>query len=134
MGHLVLGQTEGLRFVGGRVNVGDQKATPVTSAVKDETSADRITIIDAPPGTACPMQEAVDESDYCILITEPTPFGLSDLGAAVETCRSIGVPCGVVINRAGSGFGGVEAYCERRRAALAQYPSGPRHRGGLFAG
>ncbi len=118
VGHLVLGRTEGLRFVGGRVNVGDQKATPVTGAVKDQTSADRITIIDAPPGTACPMQEAVDGSDYCILITEPTPFGLSDLGAAVDTCRSIEVPCGVVINRAGSGFAGVEAYCEKEGVPL----------------
>lgn len=106
------GQTrEGLEFHNGRLNVGDAKATPVTKAVKRQVRGDMISLLDAPPGTACPMQETVAESDYCILITEPTPFGLSDLRAAVETCRSVQVPCGIVINRHGSGYGGVESYC-----------------------
>lgn len=106
------GQTgEGIEFHNGRLNVGDAKATPVTKAVKRNIRADRISLLDAPPGTACPMQETVEASDYCILVTEPTPFGLSDLKVAVETCRSVNVPCGIVINRHGSGFGGVEAYC-----------------------
>ena len=113
VGTVYLGATpEGIRFAGGEVDVGNQKATPVTKAVKGQVSPDRISIIDAPPGTACPMQETVEESDFCLLVTEPTPFGLSDLGAAVETCRSLGVSCGVLINRAGSGFEGVEKYCE----------------------
>ena len=102
---------EGIEFHTGRLNVGDAKATPVGKAVKGRAREDLITIIDAPPGTACPMQEAVTDADYCILITEPTPFGLSDLRAAVETCRSVGTPCGIVINRHGSGFTGVEEYC-----------------------
>lgn len=113
VGTLYSGATpEGIRFVAGEVDVGNQKATPVTKAVKERVRADMISIIDAPPGTACPMQETVDESDFCLLVTEPTPFGLSDLGAAVETCRSLKVPCGIIINRWGSGFEGVERYCE----------------------
>jgi MinD superfamily P-loop ATPase len=104
---------EGIDFHTGCLNVGDAKATPVSKAVKRRVRDDLISIIDAPPGTACPMQEAVTDADYCLLVTEPTPFGRSDLEAAVETCRSVGTPCGVVINRHGSGYGGVEEYCAR---------------------
>jgi MinD superfamily P-loop ATPase len=70
-----------------------------------------------PLRTACPIQETVADSDYCVLITEPTPFGLSDLGAAVETCRSVEVPCGIIIRRHGSGHTGVEGYCRREGLA-----------------
>lgn len=102
---------EGLEFHTGCLNVGEAKATPVSHAVKAHLRADCVSVIDAPPGTACPMQEAVHDADYCLLVTEPTPFGRSDLQAAVETCRTVGTPCGVVINRHGSGYTGVETYC-----------------------
>lgn len=112
VGTLVAGVTaEGLEFHAGRLNVGEAKSTPVTRALKTRIRADRLTILDAPPGTACPMQETVADCDYCLLVTEPTPFGLSDLRAAVETCRSVDVPCGIVINRHGVDFRGVEEYC-----------------------
>jgi len=103
---------EGIEFHTGRLNVGDLKASPITRAVKRHVRRDMVSILDAPPGTACPMQEAVADSDYCILVTEPTPFGLSDLRGAVATCRATGVPCGVVINRHGSGYWGVEHWCD----------------------
>ncbi|MFO7948364.1 MAG: ATP-binding protein [Armatimonadota bacterium] len=102
-----------INFVTGNLNVGDQRATPVTGAVKGHINPDMITILDAPPGTACPMQETVEDTDYCILVTEPTPFGLSNLGDAVETCRTLGVPAGVVINRDGVGDQGVDDYCRK---------------------
>jgi len=102
---------EGIDFHTGRLNVGEAKSTPVTKAVKRLAREDLISVLDAPPGTACPMQETVAEADYCLLVTEPTPFGLSDLRAAVETCRAVSVPCGIVINRHGSGYSGVEEYC-----------------------
>ncbi len=105
----------GINFVTGNLNVGDQRATPVTGAVKAHINPDMITILDAPPGTACPMQETVEDTDYCILVTEPTPFGLSNLGDAVETCRTLGVPAGVVINRDGVGDQGVDEYCRKER-------------------
>lgn len=65
-------------------------------------------IIDVPPGTSCPVVEAVKGSDFCLLVTEPTPFGLSDLALAVETIRQLNIPCGVLLNRANIGDGGVE--------------------------
>ncbi len=98
-------------FVAGCLNVGDQRATPVTKAVKERISPKRISILDAPPGTACPMQETVEDTDYCILVTEPTPFGRSNLQDAVDTCERLGVPCGVIINRDGIGNQGVDDYC-----------------------
>ncbi|MGD8238801.1 MAG: ATP-binding protein [Armatimonadota bacterium] len=107
------GTTDGILFCEGRVNVGEQRSGPVTKAVKQHIHPGALAIIDAPPGTACPMQESIEGSDYCILVTEPTPFGLSDLRAAVDTCRSLGVPCGIVINRDGVGDAGVEQYCEQ---------------------
>jgi len=113
VGMLYHGTTsEGIDFVSGEISIGQQKATPVTRAVKDEIRDDLVSVLDAPPGTACPMQETVAESDYCILVTEPTPFGLSDLRLAVETSRGLEVPCGVIVNRWGSGFDGVERFCQ----------------------
>ncbi len=118
------GETEeGIAFVGGRVDVGEQRSGPVTKAVKQHIADDLITIIDAPPGTSCPMQETIEDTDYCVLVTEPTPFGLSDLGAAVETCRALEVPCGVIINRDGVGDAGVDQYCaEEELPVLLRIP------------
>ena len=101
-----------ISFADGYLNIGDQRAGPVTTVVKDRIDPQKISILDAPPGTACPMQDTVEGTDYCILVTEPTPFGLSNLKDAVLTCRRIGVPCGVVINRDGVGDDGVDKYCE----------------------
>ncbi len=102
---------EQMDFIAGCLNVGDQRATPVTMAVKKRIDPKRISILDAPPGTACPMQETVEDTDYCILVTEPTPFGLSNLKDAVDTCERLGVPRGVIINRDGVGNQGVADYC-----------------------
>ena len=111
IGEVAHGSTaEGIEFHQGRLDVGHQRSGPITTAVKRAISPDEITIVDAPPGTACPMQEAVSDSDYCILVTEPTPFGLANLREAVETCRRIAVPCGVVINRAREGYAEMNEY------------------------
>jgi len=103
----------GLKFVQGRVKVGETRSGPVTKATKKLLRDDMINIVDSPPGTACPMQETVEGSDFCILITERTPFGLSDLEAAVETCKALEVPVGIVINRDRPGFDGLDEYCTR---------------------
>jgi MinD superfamily P-loop ATPase len=101
----------GIHFCQGAINVGEQRSGPVLRGVKRRARPDCISILDAPPGTACPMQETVEDSDFCLLVTEPTPFGLSDLRVAVDTCRALDVPCGVVLNRDGVGDRGVEEYC-----------------------
>jgi MinD superfamily P-loop ATPase len=107
------GYSDGLKFVQGKLTVGEAMAPPVIRKVKENASNDGTVIIDVPPGTSCPVVEAVKGSDFCLLVTEPTPFGLSDLILAVETVRELGIPCGVVLNRAGVGDSKVEEYCEK---------------------
>ncbi|MDK2878140.1 MAG: hypothetical protein PWR06_856, partial [Thermoanaerobacteraceae bacterium] len=75
-------------------------------------------VIDSPPGTSCPMINAVSGADYCVLVTEPTPFGLSDLQLAVGVVRELGISFGVVINRAGTGDGEVEKYLQEQNIPL----------------
>jgi MinD superfamily P-loop ATPase len=105
------GRCGDVHYVGGRLNVGEAIIPPVVNAVKDAIPADELTIIDASPGTACPVIAAVRDADYCLLVTEPTPFGLNDLALAVEMTRKLGVPFGVLINRDGIGNGDTERYC-----------------------
>jgi len=75
-------------------------------------------IIDSPPGAFCPVIEAVSGSDYCLLVTEPTPFGLNDLKIAVEVLKKIDVPYGVIINREGIGDKRVEEYCKKNNVPV----------------
>jgi MinD superfamily P-loop ATPase len=105
------GRAGGVRFVGGRLNVGEAMAGPVIRAVKRLADPQATVILDAPPGTSCPVVETIRGSDFCLLVTESTPFGLSDLTIAVEVAREIDVPCGVVINRDGLGDESAERYC-----------------------
>jgi MinD superfamily P-loop ATPase len=107
------GHSEGVNFVHGKLNVGEAMAPPVIRKVKELANHDDTVIVDVPPGTSCPVVESVKDSDFCVLVTEPTPFGLNDLVLAVETVRQLKIPCGVIINRAGVGDGKVEEYCKK---------------------
>jgi MinD superfamily P-loop ATPase len=110
-GAIESGNADGIAFVQGRLTVGEAMAPPVIRKVKGEIDKNRLVIIDAPPGTSCPVVTSVIGSDFCLLVTEPTPFGLNDLKLAVATMRELDIPCGVVLNRAGSGDETVTGYC-----------------------
>jgi len=112
------GQADGIGFVQGRLTVGEAMAPPVIRQVKAQTNNNGIVIIDAPPGTSCPVVESLKGSDFCLLVTEPTPFGLNDLSLAVEMVKALNISCGVVINRTGVGDNGVEAYCTRQNIPI----------------
>jgi MinD superfamily P-loop ATPase len=107
------GDSGNLELIQGKLNVGEAMAPPVIREVKKYIDHANIVIIDVPPGTSCPVVEAVEGSDFCLLVTEPTPFGLNDLALAVEVVKKLGIPCGVVINRVGVGNQEVEQYCHR---------------------
>ena len=113
IGVVEVGNAKGIDFVHGKLNIGQAMAPPIIREVKQYVRSDGINIIDVAPGTSCPVVEAVKESDFCILVTEPTPFGLNDLILAVEMIREVGIPCGVVLNRAGIGDNKTEEYCLR---------------------
>jgi MinD superfamily P-loop ATPase len=112
------GHSDGMEFVQGRLTIGEAMATPVIRQVKEYSNPDGVVIIDVPPGTSCPVVESIKDSDFCLLVTEPTPFGLNDLILAVETVRELNVPFGVVLNRAGAGDKKVEEYCRRENVSI----------------
>lgn len=108
----------GMSFVQGRLKPSEANPVPVVKAVKKQIRPDKINIIDASPGTSCPVVQAVKDSDFCILVTEPTPFGLNDLALAVEMTGKMGVPTGVVVNRSDIGNDSVEEYCRRENVPV----------------
>ena len=113
VGIVDIGQRGHLQFVSGRLHVGQAVALPVIKAVKAHINLTRTVILDAPPGTSCPVIETVRESQYCIVVTEPTPFGFNDFQLIVELLRKIERPFGVVINRCDLGSRITEEYCQR---------------------
>ena len=113
IGVVELGHSDGMQFVQGRLSIGEAMAPPVIRKVKEYISREGAVIIDVSPGTSCPVVESVKGSDFCLLVTEPTPFGLNDLVLAVEVARKLNIPCGVVLNRVGVGDRKVEEYCLR---------------------
>ena len=111
IGILEMGHSNGIEFIHGKLTIGEAMAPPIIREVKKHISQEKLAIIDVPPGTSCPVVEAVQGSDFCLLVTEPTPFGLNDLVLAVDMLRKLATPCGVVINRDGVGDCNVDGYC-----------------------
>ena len=108
-----------ISFAHGILNVGEPMATPIIRQLKRRAKDFAGTIIlDAPPGTACPVVETMRGADFALLVTEPTPFGLHDLKLAVEVARELRVPVGVVINRDGVGDARVDEYCAAEGIAV----------------
>jgi len=123
IGRLQSGDAWGIQFVQGLLNVGQAQSPPLIRAVKKAAPPADLTIVDCPPGTSCPMIEAVRGADYVLLVTEPTPFGLHDLKLAVETVRKLGMPFGVIINRCDSGDDETRQFCQQSRIpVLAEIP------------
>jgi len=105
-------------FVEGKMNIGEIMSPSIIRAVKKNINTDKIVIIDAPPGTTCPVIETVKGSDFCILVTEPTPFGLNDLKLAVEVLKKLNISFGVVINRSNIGDNKLKNYCENENIEI----------------
>jgi MinD superfamily P-loop ATPase len=110
IGELRRGRRGPVDLMWGVLDVGEPMATPVIRRLKEVAGNGRMQILDAPPGTACPVVETVRGADYCVLVTEPTPFGRHDLGLAVDLMREMHIRCGVVVNRDRDGGGALDAY------------------------
>ncbi len=117
LGVLQVGHRGKLKFADGKLRVGEAMAPPLIKHVRACADPDRITIIDAPPGTSCPVIAAMADTDFVLLVTEPTPFGLHDLKLAVGAVNILGIPAGLVINRSDMGDDKVREY-----AASADLP------------
>ena len=118
IGKIRTGQFGTIRLAEGRLDIGRAMAPPLIRAVKKSADPALPILIDCPPGTSCPMITAMKGSDFAILVTEPTPFGLHDLVLAVETVRLLAIPFGVIINRSDSGDARVVEYCEKEKIRL----------------
>jgi len=108
------GSSDGIPFVNGVLNVGEPMASPLIRKVKEKIQKDKIVILDAPPGTACPVIETVKGSYFCLLVTEPTPFGLNDLELAVGMLEKLRIPTGVLVNKSDVGDREVWDYCRSK--------------------
>ncbi len=102
----------GIDFTGGELRVGQQRTVPIIRAVKEKINSDSDVVIDCPPGSGRTVLEAVRGSGFCLLVTEPTPFGLHDLRENKKLLDLIGLPGGVVINRTGGAYQEVNRWCE----------------------
>ncbi len=123
MGVVERGRAGKIGFVQGRLNVGEPMSPPLIRAVKRARDKEAVALLDAPPGTSCPVVATVRDADFVVLVTEPTPFGLNDLRLAVDLMRQLARPFGVVINRAGVGDDAVGVYCrEEGILLLAEIP------------
>jgi len=128
LGEISWGHAGSIKFIMGRLRVGEAMSPPLMRAVKTrlvemlkKRPAD--VIIDAPPGVSCPAVNAVMDSDAILLVTEPTPFGLYDLELAYEAFSPLHIPMAVVINRSGTTDESVEQFCrERALPIIAKIP------------
>lgn len=137
IGRVEVGKRGSLRLIQGVLHVGEPMPSPVIRKAKALIDPSVMAILDAPPGTSCPVVETVKGADFCCLVTEPTPFGLYDLTLAVGMVKKLGVKMGVVLNRADVGDQGVREYLQGEEIPLlAEIPFDPRisevcSRGGL---
>ena len=112
------GRADGIYFGAGKLDIGAIQSPALIKYVKRKVINDCTVIIDVPPGTSCPVIEAVKRTDFVLLVTEPTPFGLNDLKLAVGMVRELKLPFAVVINRSDIGDDGVLQYCDKENIEI----------------
>ena len=119
IGDIEFGKASKIDFVHGRLRIGYVRTVSLIKEVKSHIKQDSLAILDVPPGTSCPVVEAVKGADFVLLVTEPTPFGLNDLKLAVGLVREMKLPFAVIINRYGIGDDEVERYCKTENIDIA---------------
>jgi MinD superfamily P-loop ATPase len=140
IGHIWDGKVDDhLRLITGVINEGEANGIPAIHAAKEAAEGNELVIYDASPGTACPVIETMEDSDFCVLVTESTPFGLHDLELAVHVVKMLGIPAGVIINRSDGKDQDTEEFCsDNGLKILMKIPfdeeiAAIQNRGGLFS-
>ena len=111
-------ESENITLIGGRLDIGVAMAPPLIREVKKRQQNNLPAILDAPPGTSCPVIAAIRDTDLVLLVTEPTPFGLNDLILAVDMVRELKIPFGVIVNRMGCGDDRVHDFCKKENIPI----------------
>ncbi len=110
LGVIQKGHRNGIEFIHGKLRLGEAMSPPLIKEVRKHEKPDKVTIIDAPPGTSCPVIASMQNTDFVLLVTEPTPFGLYDLKLAVGAVDILDIPRGLIINRSDLGDDQVKEY------------------------
>jgi MinD superfamily P-loop ATPase len=118
LGVIETGRRDQIKFVHGKLRIGEAMSPPLIRKVRALSNANGLTIIDAPPGTSCPVIASMKDTDFILLVTEPTPFGLHDLKLAVGAVRTLDIPCGLVINRSDLGDDQVASYAREENLPI----------------
>ena len=135
LGVIETGLAGPVEFVHGRLRIGEAMSPPLIRAVKEKINPHKLAILDAPPGASCPVIHTVMGSDFIILVTEPTPFGLHDLKIAVEAISHLAIPLGVILNRSDVGDKEVQKFCaQTEHTAVGRDTARSSDRGGLRTG
>jgi len=100
IGELKHGRSGSIDFHYALLETGEGGMTPRLIKKVKENISEGLNIIDSPPGTSCPVVETIKDADVCVLVTDPTPFGINDLRLAVDMCREMDKEPVVIVNRA----------------------------------
>jgi MinD superfamily P-loop ATPase len=118
-GTIRFGKSDGIQFIEGTLDLGESSATPLIRGMKKYIPRNNVNvIIDAPPGTSCPVVEAMEDSDFVVLVTEPTLFGLNDLKLTVSLVRELALPFGVIINKSEENNFLIDHYAEDEKIPI----------------
>lgn len=112
------GNAGNIDFIHGRLKIGEPLSIPLIKEVRQYGRSKGVTIIDAPPGTSCAAIASVYGTDFVLLVTEPTPFGLNDLTLAVEMVRALNLPYAVAVNQSDIGDRKVWEYCDKEKIEI----------------
>lgn len=118
LGVIETGTKDKLTFIQGTMRIGEAMSPPLIRKVRSKIEENDLAIIDAPPGTSCPVITAMKDTDFVLLVTEPTPFGLHDLKLAAEAVKVLDIPCGIVINRSDIGDRTVQEYAAQKKIPI----------------
>lgn len=120
VGEIITGKHKEITTITGKLNIGEASGIPVISGVLDKIPSDgeRPVIIDCPPGSACSVMESISLADYCIIVAEPTAFGLHNFRMVHELTEVLDKPCGVVINKATDDNTLLEDLCREKNIPL----------------
>jgi len=118
LGDIQKGHHNAIECIYGRLRVGEAMSPPLIKKVRSYQNPEKLTIIDAPPGTSCPVIASMKEADFVVLVTEPTPFGLHDLKLAVGAVQALNIPCGLVVNRSDMGDNSVREYAQQKGLSI----------------
>jgi MinD superfamily P-loop ATPase len=118
LGLIQKGYNNGIEFIHGRLRIGEAMSPPLIKKVRSYQDPEKLTIIDAPPGTSCPVIASMKDSDFVLLVTEPTPFGLYDLKLAVGAAQMLNIPLGLIINRSDLGDESVKRYAHQKKLPI----------------